>query len=116
MNVLIALTLCLSLVGTAFIPGTPAIAQDTGSVSEHVYGANGTTPISGAELRVLIHERPGSSTYVTTVSSKTDGSYIVLDLPSDSYTISASATGFIREDYNGVYARSLATPIMVNTS
>jgi hypothetical protein len=99
-----------TLVNVTFPQDTPDIdftLSTGGSISGHVYQADGTTPLFGAEVWAEGHY---SSKYAYTHS---DGSYTISELYPDSYILSAAADGYLYVYYDGVFDEDEATPVRV---
>ena len=80
-----------------------------GTISGHVYQADGITPISGTNVRA-VSAIGGSDTGATTDSS---GSYTIWGLTSGNYRIYSSATGYLTQYYDGVTSSNDATSVSV---
>ncbi|MFC2071924.1 carboxypeptidase regulatory-like domain-containing protein, partial [Chloroflexota bacterium] len=118
LNVIIALILCLSLVGMTFATGTTASAQEgTGTISGTVYEADGVTPIYNVHIQAYDATTGEHSSSTDTDSS---GNYTLADLPVGSYLVQAEASwyglGYANEYYDNVYTRDEATPVPVTVS
>ncbi len=75
-----------------------ALQDQTGSISGHVYQADGVTPIEGATVEVMANRRDPVASAVTLA----DGSYTVPGLASGTYAVRALAPGCAREYYDNV--------------
>ena len=79
-----------------------------GTISGHVYKADGVTPIINAFMYAY-----SSSGYSESASTSADGSFTITSLPTDNYTISVHASGYITEYYQDTYDYSSATLVFV---
>jgi len=85
-----------------------------GSISGHVFEADGLTPISNVLLRAM-----DATTHVSIAESYTspDGSYTMVGLPTGSYIVQAlpshGGLDLIDQYYSGVYNWAQATPVPV---
>jgi len=101
-----------SLPPTAIAP--TAIATTTrpvfgGSISGHVYQADGITPIAG----VWVYSYQMYNPYSGGASTAPDGSYKITGLSSGSYRIYAASRGYIMEFYNETYRAGPSTMLDV---
>jgi len=85
------------------------VLETGGTISGHVYQADGTTPIAEADIYAELVDG-GYGMWAMTAS---DGSYTIRGLVSGSYRVRAYAEGYIREYYNNVYSYSEATLVSV---
>ncbi len=84
-----------------------------GTVSGHVYKADGITPVVNASIVAYpIGNNLGYSSYGSSLSGA-DGSYNVAGLYTGSYRISAQASGYITEYYRDSYDPDKATSVNV---
>jgi hypothetical protein len=90
-------------------PGIDFKLSTGGSISGHVYQADGVTPIAGTEVLV---EGIETYDYEDTVTAE-DGSYIIPALSSDSYRVYVEAEGYLTIYYDGAYDEEEATPVKV---
>jgi hypothetical protein len=81
-----------------------------GTISGHVYKADGTTPIAGAEISAYYYDTGRHA--ASTVSTAT-GSYTVTGLPTGEYRLLVLAEGYIRGYYHGTHDYGEATPVSV---
>ena len=79
-----------------------------GTISGHVYQADGVTPFSNAWISAS-----SRSGYAMAVGTSSDGSYTIPLLRTDNYTVEADASGFITEYYQDTFDYSSATPVSV---
>ncbi len=86
----------LSLVWTASSIVCVAQVSSTGVVSGTVFAPDGN-PVSGAVVTLSGIDGPAH-----TVSSAADGSFLIKELPSGSYTLKAAAAGFAPHDESPV--------------
>ena len=98
----------------AYIPPSETVETSqlplTGSISGHVYQADGVTPISGAN--VLAHSL-NQGFFMGSGPSGVDGSYSIIGLPTDEYWVAAHVEGYIAEYFENAYSHTLATSISV---
>jgi len=80
-----------------------------GTISGHIYEADGTTPIEGAWVDAYLID----GGYGRGASTASDGSYTVTTLVTGQYRVRAYAEGYIEEYYDSVYDYNEATPVSV---
>jgi len=99
---------------TRAAPPSGPLAQDTGSITGHVYEANGTTPI--ADVHVYAEDYNTGQWWAGTETGA-DGSYTLTGLPSGDYRVSVcpqcSGKAYVQEWYNEAGQHHLATPVTV---
>jgi len=81
-----------------------------GTISGHVYEADGVTPISNV---VVLAWDATSNVWMAGNRTGTDGSYILKGLPTGSYLVQVRAEGYISEWYQDTYNINEATPVSV---
>ena len=82
-----------------------------GSISGHVYEADGTTPIAGASAYAfpIVGDHPGAG-----ANTQPDGNYTIQGLPSGRYRVQVTASGHVSQFYSDVADEALATEVIVN--
>jgi hypothetical protein len=82
-----------------------------GSISGHVYEADGTTPIAGASVYAfpIVGDHPGAG-----ANTQPDGNYTIQGLPSGRYRVQVTASGHVSQFYSYVADEALATEVTVN--
>jgi hypothetical protein len=82
-----------------------------GSISGHVYEADGTTPIAGASAYAfpIVGDHPGAG-----ANTQPDGNYTIQGLPSGRYRVQVTASGHVSQFYSDVADEALATEVTVN--
>jgi len=90
-------------------PNINFMLSSGGSISGHVYQADGVTPIEGATVEVLADRGDPVASTVTLA----DGSYTIPGLVSSTYAVRALAPGYAREYYDNVNFSLEATVISV---
>ncbi len=82
-----------------------------GSISGHVYGQDGVTPIAGASVYAFPTggDHPGAG-----ANTGPDGSYTIQGLPSGNYRVQATLSDYAAEFYNDAPDAASATEVSVN--
>lgn len=82
-----------------------------GSISGHVYEADGATPIANASLYAfpLSGDHPGAG-----ANSGPDGSYTIEGLPSGGYKVQVTVSDHVAQYYNNAPDKASATEVKVN--
>ncbi len=84
-----------------------------GSISGMVYEADGSTPVSGDNVEVVVSDL-GAAVEVARGFVSADGSYKIPALPAGTYAVFAKGTGYAMQFYdNGGIMLASATPVSV---
>jgi hypothetical protein len=82
-----------------------------GSISGHVYGPDGITPLANVSINANEIAFPGHSGYATTAY---DGSYTITTLPTADYRVSCHEEGYLDQYYDKKFDSQTATPVSVD--
>lgn len=93
------------------VSGIDFSMEPGGSISGYVYQADGRTPLIGAY--VWAYKTDGTDTTYYAYNVKSDGSYTIPGLLTNTYYVKAAANGYITEFYDNVYSSGTATPVIV---
>lgn len=93
------------------VGGIDFYLAQAGSISGHVYEADGVTPIASAGVYAfpIIGDHPGAG-----VNTGPDGSYTIEGLPSGHYRVQATVSDHVAEYYDNVPDEASATEVEVN--
>ena len=85
-----------------------AVAAPGGWITGHVYN-NTSAPLSGARIYALDDDL----NIIAAAVAEADGSYAIVDLPTDDYYLEVNASGYGREYYDGSHDIAGATSVSV---
>jgi protocatechuate 3,4-dioxygenase beta subunit len=93
------------------VSGIDFYLAKAGSISGHVYEADGSTPIANASLYAfpIAGDHPGAG-----ANTGPDGSYAIEGLPSGNYKVQATVSGHVAQYYNNAPDEASATEVGVN--
>jgi hypothetical protein len=93
------------------VSGIDFYLAEAGSISGHVYEADGSTPIANASLYAfpITGDHPGAG-----ANSGPDGSYTIEGLPSGNYKVQATLSDHVAQYYNNAPDAASATEVGVN--
>jgi hypothetical protein len=98
-KVIIPAILLLTLFGCSNLAPSK-VMPSANSISGHVYQPDGRTPIDSVKIVATCREE--NLYHDGTAITASDGAYIVTNLTPGRYKVSARATGYRPEGYNGV--------------
>ncbi|MFC2019338.1 carboxypeptidase regulatory-like domain-containing protein [Chloroflexota bacterium] len=113
-NLIIALVLCLSLVGGTLLTPTPVIAEEeTGTIEGQVIDSETSLPIANLRVEAFDYD---TNAWVASDNTDASGNYTLV-VPSGIYKVrakpSASGLNYVDEYYNNTYSRNNADPVTV---